>query len=44
MQITDELLEKLGNYFVYYEIHETTGVTFEAFVRRYIAGADYTYS
>lgn len=33
-RMPDELLDKLGNYFVYHRILERYGITFETFVRR----------
>lgn len=36
--MTDELLDKLGTYFVYFRIRERYGITFEHFVRMVEAG------
>lgn len=36
--ITDELLDKLGNYFVYHRIYERYGMPFETFVDRWQRG------
>ncbi|WP_274523373.1 hypothetical protein [Metasolibacillus meyeri] len=38
MRIDDELLERLGVYFVYHEIYNQYGITFESFVDRWIRG------
>ncbi|MEC1180013.1 hypothetical protein P9B03_16045 [Metasolibacillus meyeri] len=38
MRIEDELLERLGVYFVYHEIYNQYGITFESFVDRWIRG------
>jgi len=38
MQVTDEQLERLGEYFVYHRIGERYGITFEKFVVRYLCG------
>ena len=38
MKINDELLEKLGTYFVYHEVYDTYGLTFESFVDRWTRG------
>lgn len=43
MRIDDELLDRLGTYFDYHKIYEKTGVTFETFVKRYMAGTEYIY-
>lgn len=34
MKMNDELLDRLGVYFVYHEVHERYGITFEQFVER----------
>lgn len=36
--MNDEILEKLGVYFVYHNIHERYGITFETFVDRWQRG------
>lgn len=38
MKINDELLEKLGIYFVYHDIYNRYGITFEMFVERWLKG------
>lgn len=38
MRINDELLDKLGVYFVYHQINERYGITFEIFVDRWTRG------
>ncbi|MBB5149979.1 MULTISPECIES: hypothetical protein [Ureibacillus] len=38
MKINDELLEKLGVYFVYHDIYNRYGITFETFVERWVRG------
>lgn len=38
MKINDELLEKLGTYFVYHEVYDKYGLTFESFVDRWTRG------
>lgn len=38
MQIADERLDKLGEYFVRMKIRERYGITFETFVRRVLDG------
>lgn len=38
MKINDELLEKLGAYFVYHDIYNRYGITFETFVERWMRG------
>lgn len=38
MRINDELLEKLGSYFVYHEVYNRYGITFESFVDRWTRG------
>jgi hypothetical protein len=38
MKINDELLEKLGIYFVYHDIYNRYGITFESFVDRWVRG------
>lgn len=38
MRINDELLDKLGGYFVYHQINERYGITFEIFVDRWTRG------
>ena len=37
--MNDDLLEKLGIYFVYHDIYNRLGITFEAFVGRYMNDA-----
>ncbi|GKS14741.1 hypothetical protein YDYSY3_57410 [Paenibacillus chitinolyticus] len=36
--MSDELLDKLGNYFVHYGIAQHHGITFERFIREYDNG------
>lgn len=38
MKINDELLDKLGIYFVYHEVYNKYGITFESFVDRWSRG------
>ena len=38
MKINDELLERLGIYFVYHAVYEKYGITFENFVERWLRG------
>ncbi|MFJ8461955.1 hypothetical protein ACIQ57_22935 [Lysinibacillus xylanilyticus] len=38
MKINDELLERLGTYFVYHSVYENYGITFENFVERWLRG------
>lgn len=38
MRINDEMLDKLGTYFVYHEVYERYGITFESFVDRWSRG------
>ena len=38
MRIDDEILDKLGIYFVYHNVYEKYGVTFESFVERWRKG------
>ena len=38
MKIDDELLDKLGTYFVYHELYNRYGLTFEKFVDRWTRG------
>ena len=38
MRINDEMLEKLGIYFVYHGLYERYGITFEVFVDRWSRG------
>ena len=38
MKIDDELLDKLGTYFVYHELYNRYGLTFETFVDRWTRG------
>lgn len=38
-EMNDDLLEKLGIYFVYHDIYNRLGITFETFVKRYMQGA-----
>ena len=38
MKINDELLDRLGIYFVYHRVHEKYGITFESFVDRWTRG------
>lgn len=38
MKMTDEQIEKLGDYFVYHRLRERYGWTFEQFVEKYKSG------
>ncbi|MEK4700480.1 hypothetical protein MKX47_12860 [Solibacillus sp. FSL R7-0668] len=38
MRINDEVLDKLGIYFVYHEVYNKYGITFESFVDRWSRG------
>lgn len=38
MKINDEILERLGTYFVYHSVYENYGITFENFVERWLRG------
>ena len=38
MRINDEMLDKLGVYFVYHQLYERYGITFEIFVDRWTRG------
>lgn len=38
MRIDDEILDRLGVYFVYHHVFETYGITFEVFVDRWMRG------
>lgn len=38
MKIEDDLLEKLGVFFVYHDLYNRYGITFENFVYRYLRG------
>ncbi|BDH62212.1 hypothetical protein [Ureibacillus massiliensis] len=38
MRIEDDILEKLGVYFVYHDIYNRYGITFETFVDRWTRG------
>ncbi|WP_332647022.1 hypothetical protein [Lysinibacillus sp. 54212] len=38
MKIDDEMLDKLGVYFVYHEVYDRYGITFESFVERWVRG------
>lgn len=38
VKINDELLNKLGVYFVYHNVYEKYGITFEIFVDRWMRG------
>lgn len=38
MKIDDVMLDKLGVYFVYHDIYNRYGITFETFVDRWIRG------
>lgn len=38
MRINDEMLDKLGTYFVYHEVYNRYGITFESFVDRWSRG------
>lgn len=38
MKINDELLERLGTYFVYHDIYNCYGMTFETFLDRWQRG------
>ena len=38
MKIDDEVLEKLGIYFVYHDIYNRYGISFESFIDRWDRG------
>ncbi|MGM9951685.1 MAG: hypothetical protein ACI33P_16235 [Lysinibacillus sp.] len=38
MRIDDDMLDKLGVYFVYHDVHSRYGITFESFVERWCKG------
>lgn len=38
MRIDDDILERLGVYFVYHEIYERYGIPFEVFIERWSRG------
>lgn len=38
MRISDELLDRLGLYFVYHEVYTKTGITFEELVEHWMRG------
>lgn len=38
MKIDDEILDKLGVYFVYHDLYNRYGITFETFVKRWSKG------
>lgn len=38
MKINDELLDRLGIYFVYHKVYERYGIAFETFVDRHQRG------
>ena len=38
MRIDDEMLDKLGVYFVYHDVYSRYGITFESFVERWSKG------
>lgn len=38
LRVNDELLERLGLYFVYHNIFERYGISFEVFVGRWLRG------
>ncbi len=38
VKIDDDLLEKLGVYFVYHEVYDRYGIPFETFVDRWMRG------
>ncbi|MCR8853148.1 hypothetical protein [Lysinibacillus fusiformis] len=38
MKINDEILDRLGTYFVYHAVYDNYGITFENFVERWIRG------
>lgn len=38
IKINDEMLDRLGVYFVYHNVYETYGITFETFVDRWVRG------
>lgn len=38
MKINDEILNRLGVYFVYHNVYENYGITFEIFVDRWMRG------
>lgn len=39
MKIEDDLLEKLGVFFVYHDLYNRYGITFETFIKRYLKGS-----
>lgn len=38
IKIDDELLDRLGVYFVYHHVYEKYGIPFEVFVERWLRG------
>lgn len=38
MKINDDMLDRLGSYFVYHEVYNRYGITFESFVDRWTRG------
>ena len=38
MKIDDDMLDRLGSYFVYHEVYNRYGITFESFVDRWSRG------
>ncbi|MEG0258969.1 MAG: hypothetical protein RR595_02580 [Lysinibacillus sp.] len=38
MRINDEILDRLGVYFVHHNVYEKYGITFEVFVERWLRG------
>lgn len=38
VRINDEVLDRLGIYFVYHDVYERYGITFEIFVNRWLRG------
>ena len=38
IKIDDELLDKLGVYFVYHQVYDNYGIPFEVFVERWMRG------
>ncbi|MCS1391905.1 MULTISPECIES: hypothetical protein [Lysinibacillus] len=38
VKINDEMLDRLGTYFVYHAVYDNYGITFENFVERWLRG------
>ena len=43
MRVNDDMLERLGVYFVYHNLYERYGITFESFVDRWERGINSLY-